>query len=390
MNVKVIYIGKTEAIINHFKDLIDHELNDRLLITENHITAVSVIQQYYGDVPIVLFFEQQSTSIDTERIHFLHKHFSRVYIILVIKSPIEKEDKLQYIKSGVSNTAASDIRLEILKEFIQWISKYGILLSKTTQGTQQPDLSPFIMPWWKRTFDIIVSACTLIILFPLLLLIVAAIRLESKGPIIYKSKRVGSNYKVFYFLKFRSMYQDADRRLKEYEALNQYYPPQSQQEKQNKSVIQPVSKKEVLLVSDNEIIQEKDYIAHKRVETENAFKKFEHDPRITKVGHYLRKYSLDELPQLINIFRGDMSIVGNRPLPLYEAEALTTDEAAERFLAPAGLTGLWQVEKRGDSGRLSAAERKSLDVYYAKHFSFWLDIKIILKTFRAFIQKEDV
>jgi lipopolysaccharide/colanic/teichoic acid biosynthesis glycosyltransferase len=85
-----------------------------------------------------------------------------------------------------------------------------------------------------------------------------------------------------------------------------------------------------------------------------------------------------------------MSIVGNRPLPLYEAEALTTDEAAERFLAPAGLTGLWQVEKRGDSGRLSAAERKSLDVYYAKHFSFWLDIKIILKTFRAFIQKEDV
>jgi len=85
-----------------------------------------------------------------------------------------------------------------------------------------------------------------------------------------------------------------------------------------------------------------------------------------------------------------MSIVGNRPLPLYEAEALTTDQAVGRFLAPAGLTGLWQVEKRGDSGSLSALERKNLDIYYAQHFSFLLDLKIILKTFTAFIQKEDV
>ena len=85
-----------------------------------------------------------------------------------------------------------------------------------------------------------------------------------------------------------------------------------------------------------------------------------------------------------------MSIVGNRPLPLYEAEMLTSDEYIDRFMAPAGLTGLWQVEKRGDSGKLSAEERKLLDIKYAKKFSFMLDTKIILKTFTAFIQKENV
>ena len=85
-----------------------------------------------------------------------------------------------------------------------------------------------------------------------------------------------------------------------------------------------------------------------------------------------------------------MSIVGNRPLPIYEAELLTSDEYIQRFMAPAGLTGLWQVEKRGNSGSMSAEERTQLDIKYAHTFSFWLDIKIIFKTFTAFVQKEDV
>ena len=84
-----------------------------------------------------------------------------------------------------------------------------------------------------------------------------------------------------------------------------------------------------------------------------------------------------------------MSVVGNRPLPLYEAELLTNDDSIDRFMAPAGLTGLWQVEKRGDSGKLSAQERKELDLRYGKEFSFWYDIKIIFKTLTAFIQNGD-
>lgn len=128
----------------------------------------------------------------------------------------------------------------------------------------------------------------------------------------------------------------------------------------------------------------------KRHERSNAFIKLENDPRITKIGHIIRKYSIDELPQLFNILKGDMSIVGNRPLPIYEAELLTSDEYIQRFMAPAGLTGLWQVEKRGNSGSMSAEERKQLDIKYAHTFSFWLDAKIIFKTFTAFVQKEDV
>lgn len=122
----------------------------------------------------------------------------------------------------------------------------------------------------------------------------------------------------------------------------------------------------------------------------NAFVKIENDPRVTRVGRIIRKYSIDELPQLINVLKGDMSIIGNRPLPLYEAELLTSDDAIDRFMGPSGLTGLWQVEKRGDSGRMSAEERKQLDIKYAKEFSFTLDMKILLKTFTAFIQKENV
>ncbi len=85
-----------------------------------------------------------------------------------------------------------------------------------------------------------------------------------------------------------------------------------------------------------------------------------------------------------------MSIVGNRPLPLYEAELLTSDAYIDRFMAPAGLTGLWQVEKRGGAGKMSAEERKQLDIKYARDFSFWLDMKILFRTLTAFIQKENV
>ena len=189
------------------------------------------------------------------------------------------------------------------------------------------------------------------------------------------------------------MYTGADKHLKDFSSLNQY----REEEKTSGPELLPLDTAdlfpagdEVILISDDFVIPEQEYIHRKTTEQKNSFVKLENDPRITKVGKFIRKYSLDELPQLFNILKGDMSVVGNRPLPLYESELLTSDEYIDRFMAPAGLTGIWQVEKRGSSGTLSAEERKQLDIKYAKTFSFKLDIQIIIKTFTAFIQKEDV
>jgi len=253
---------------------------------------------------------------------------------------------------------------------------------------EKSEIKNFRLPIWKRIFDIIFSSIAILFISPLLVLVAFAIRIDSKGPIVYKSKRVGSNYRIFDFLKFRSMYTNADEQLKKFNDLNQYKSDQKIIE--NIQAEQSMVSDEVILVSDDYVIPEQEYIAQKSIEKKNSFIKLENDPRITKVGRFIRKFSIDELPQLINILKGDMSIVGNRPLPLYEAELLTSDEYIDRFMAPAGLTGLWQIQKRGDSGQMSAEERKLLDIKYAKSYSFGMDIKIILKTATAFVQKENV
>lgn len=243
----------------------------------------------------------------------------------------------------------------------------------------------FRLPLWKRFFDILFSLFALIVLSPIFILVALAVRLESRGPIFYAAKRVGSSYKIFNFYKFRSMYTGADKRIGELSKLNQYT---------KEMVIEPLkidlASDFNMLVGDDTQISESQYIRESRIKQDRAFVKLQSDPRVTKVGRFIRKYSIDELPQLFNILKGDMSVVGNRPLPLYEAEKLTSDEYVERFMAPAGLTGLWQVEKRGKSDSMSADERKLLDITYARNFSFIMDVKIILKTFTAFIQKEDV
>lgn len=266
---------------------------------------------------------------------------------------------------------------------------------KNRREEEISSLNSYKLPFLKRCFDIIFSLVAIILLMPLMIIIALAIRIESEGPVLYKSKRAGSNYRIFDFWKFRSMYTNSDQKLKEVKSQNQYSADQPKSalhnlHHDNNGSDIPEIADDSFLVGDDCIISEKEFIVKSRKEKGNSFVKIEKDPRITKVGRFIRKYSLDELPQLYNVLKGDMSIVGNRPLPLYEAELLTHDHGIERFIAPAGLTGLWQVEKRGAGGKLSADERKQLDVYYARNNSFWLDMKIIFRTFTAFVQKEDV
>lgn len=118
------------------------------------------------------------------------------------------------------------------------------------------------------------------------------------------------------------MYSDADKRLKEFEALNQYREDTQENQPQTEILSLPQQSDETVLVADDFVTTEQQLLKNRRRQQKNAFVKFENDPRITKIGHFIRKYSIDELPQLINILKGDMSIVGNRPLPLYEAELL--------------------------------------------------------------------
>jgi len=252
------------------------------------------------------------------------------------------------------------------------------------------------MPIAKRIFDIVLSLVAILLLSPVYLLTALAIRLESKGPIFYYALRVGTGYQTFKFYKFRSMYPDADRRLKELQHLNQYQSEQAE----NTGVIEVIELAddtdmeglnfgEKTLFMDGKAISEEEYKQLKKESEGSKFIKIKDDPRVTKVGRFIRNTSIDELPQLWNVVKGDMSIVGNRPLPLYEAEKLTTDRFSMRFLAPAGITGLWQVTKRG-RGKMSEEERMELDNDYARNYSFFRDMLLILKTIPAVFQSENV
>lgn len=255
---------------------------------------------------------------------------------------------------------------------------------------------PYHLPLIKRVFDIFFSGLALLMLSPLFLLIIILIRAESKGKVFYYSLRVGTGYQIFKFYKFRSMFTGADARLKELSHLNQYALDSKSAAENNTPVKelcdlceQAGSGCQQSLFSDNKVICEKLYKQQQASKMDAAFIKIKDDPRITKVGKFIRNTSMDELPQLWNVFIGDMSIVGNRPLPLYEAEKITSDKYALRFMAPAGITGLWQVEKRG-RGEMSEEERLNLDNNYAKTHSFLNDIRLILRTIPALFQSENV
>ena len=183
----------------------------------------------------------------------------------------------------------------------------------------------------KRMLDIVFSSLVLVLLAPLLLLIAIAVKLDSRGPVFYRSERIGKKGHVFSCLKFRTMVRDAEKRRSEVMHLN---------------------------------------------EREGVLFKISNDPRITRLGHYLRKYSLDELPQFLNVLSGDMSVVGPRPPIASEVQEYKLSHLRRLDVTP-GITGLWQVQGRKDP---SFDSYISLDVTYIENWSIWLDLKIIVRT----------
>jgi len=256
--------------------------------------------------------------------------------------------KLNHI-AGIDDVISSHTLGNELAEKIEILKKYKFFRDKMpyhveSVKSKQPDYQ-YIS---KRVLDVFLSSLLILLLSPLILLIAIIIKLESKGPVFYKSLRAGKWYRVFTFFKFRTMVVNADNMVAELQYMNEY----------------------------------KDYQT-------SFFFKLKDDPRVTRVGKILRKTSLDELPQLINVLKGDMSLVGNRPLPLYEAQTITIDKSAKRFFAPAGITGLWQVKGRSNDN-LTVQERINMDIDYADNSSFFYDLKILLKTPKELIQKNNV
>ena len=347
-HTKIAYAG------SDLKDLVSAELNPYFQISYN--TSLNQLEEYLGNqsiltLPEIILMEVDQHGECFELIESLKSNFLFNGLIIVLLSLSNDKD----LKQRASQLKVHDFYiypfpLTDLRERLNFLVKFKLIKPKLAEISKEVDIK-YHMPVGKRLMDLVISGLMILFLSPIMLAVVIAIKLGSKGPVIYKSKRVGTGYKTFDFYKFWSMRTDADKLLVELSTQNQY--------------------------------------ANEDGGTKAAFVKIKDDPRVTKLGKFLRNSSLDELPQLFNILLGDMSLVGNRPLPVYEAEMLTSNEWSMRFLGPAGLTGLWQITKRGKAD-MSERERKKLDNFYAQNYSFWLDWKILIRTVPAVFQKEKV
>lgn len=270
--------------------------------------------------------------------------------VIGLQCDFVEAEKTKLLQLGFSDCFCKPIDWKVIEKRVTFLNKFKYQLAQ--EESEEVSDDTYKMPITKRAFDIFVASTLLLILSPLFLIVAILIKLESKGNIFYASKRVGTGYQIFDFIKFRSMQEGADAGLMKLAKVNSY-------------------------AKNSGEANTKDC----------TFYKIKDDPRVTRIGKFIRKTSIDELPQLINVLRGEMSIVGNRPLPLYEAEKLTCDDWSKRFMAPAGLTGLWQVDERGKDN-LPGEERIRLDMNYADNYSLLLDIKIMLRTLPAMVQRD--
>jgi exopolysaccharide biosynthesis polyprenyl glycosylphosphotransferase len=264
---------------------------------------------------------------------------------------LEREHPDELIVSGV------DVRDDDLLELVGDANRAGVKvrIAPTTmelltqraeyvpgQGVPLFELRPPVfagLDWaTKRAFDLVVSAALILFAAPFWAIIALAVKLDSPGPVLYRDRRIGLGEREFGMVKFRSMYVDAAQRQAALEAAN---------------------------------------------EASGPLFKIKDDPRVTRVGRVLRRYSLDELPQLLNVLRGEMSLVGPRPLPLRDFVQLE-DWHRKRYLVLPGMTGLWQVSGRIE---LTFDDLVRLDFYYLENWSIWLDISILAKTLPAVVAR---
>jgi exopolysaccharide biosynthesis polyprenyl glycosylphosphotransferase len=280
-----------------------------------------------GAVPAERLLGEMSRLRELTRLHFIDE------LVIAEQCPIEKVVPLleEARDVEIDIRALSGLYVDLAHNApLEYLGAYPVVALHRTN----PRTVALLM---KRTVDIVISLLALVAVFPVMLLIAVCVAIDSPGPIFYVSERIGKRGRVFPCFKFRTMVRDAAARQRD--------------------------------------------LLH-RNERDGILFKMSNDPRVTRVGRYLRKYSLDELPQFFNVLRGEMSIVGPRP-PIASEVANYALEHFRRLEVMPGLTGLWQIQARHDS---SFARYIALDTAYVENWSFWLDLKILVRTARVVIR----
>jgi exopolysaccharide biosynthesis polyprenyl glycosylphosphotransferase len=259
---------------------------------------------------------------------------NKVHELIVAEADFDDRELLELVdlahRRGVAVRLAPTTT-ELLTQRAEYIPGQGVPLFELRPPA-------FVGTDWivKRAFDLVVSVLILVLGIPVWLAIAAAIKATSKGPVLYRDRRVGLSERKFDMLKFRTMHEHAAEQQPELEAAN---------------------------------------------EAKGALFKLRADPRVTGIGAFLRRFSIDEVPQVLNVLRGEMSLVGPRPLPLRDFRLLEPWHR-KRYLVLPGMTGLWQIAGRSD---LDFDDLVRLDFYYLENWSIWLDISILLRTIPAVV-----
>jgi exopolysaccharide biosynthesis polyprenyl glycosylphosphotransferase len=297
--------------------------------TQNFCARLSEDQLAQLDIVEVIDIGRQPIS---ELVRALHKHSVGRVIFVASRTQLGRvEEAVAACEiEGVEAWLITEfIRTSIARPILDLFGSQPMLVFRST-----PDLSWSLVI--KRTVDLIGSLTGLIVLAPVMLLAALLIRVTSPGPVIFTQRRCGKHGKPFNMFKFRSMYSDAEQQRHELEEFNQMSGP--------------------------------------------VFK-LENDPRITPLGRWLRRYSIDELPQLLNVLTGQMSLVGPRPLPTYEVENFANPAQRRRLSVKPGVTCLWQISGRSEVRDFETWVK--LDVAYIDNWSIWLDFRILLQTVPA-------
>ncbi len=380
--IRIVYVGEIKEL--NFKLKCLEGLDTEVSYYENSIVAYQDLKNNKVKADIVIC-DSNMIGINAIELHQLTQKITHLNLLYII---VTKSELSQFYIERARHLKVDDI-IEYPISLSQLAIKIKLVVSNKMEEQKTIVSKKVNANFFKRIFDITFSLLALLALSPILLIVALLIKIDSKGPVFFTSKRVGSGYQIFDFFKFRSMKTGAEHLIDNMKGQNQYKAVSTSTEDSTCEDCEKLGRAcSSILFIDGKHVCENSYFNNKK-NANSSFMKFKDDPRVTKLGAFLRKSSIDELPQLLNILKGDMSFVGNRPLPLYEAEQLTSDEWSERFNAPAGLTGLWQVSKRGKAD-MSEEERKQLDNTYARTHSFFGDILLILRTFPALTQKESV